>query len=84
MIKFKGHFDGKVIVPDEPVKIPAGQTYTVSLLEIEESRPGAPISKKTKKDALAEIQAMACNLGPEDLSVNFRKYFGKVLDCDGE
>ena len=31
MVAFKGHFDGKVIVPDEPVNLPAGQRLIVRL-----------------------------------------------------
>ncbi|MBM4050318.1 MAG: hypothetical protein FJ279_34920 [Planctomycetes bacterium] len=34
----KAHFDGKVIVPDEPVQLPAGQTLRVKV-EIAETAP---------------------------------------------
>jgi hypothetical protein len=29
MVSIKGHFDGKVFVPDEPVDLPRGQSVTV-------------------------------------------------------
>lgn len=31
MIKIKGHFDGRAIVPDEPVNLPSGQPLVVSV-----------------------------------------------------
>ncbi|MFL6230610.1 MAG: hypothetical protein ACJ741_17705 [Pyrinomonadaceae bacterium] len=31
MVAIKGHFDGKVIVPDEPVNLPAGQRLIVRI-----------------------------------------------------
>ena len=31
MVAFRGHFDGKVIVPDEPVDIPQDQQFVVTL-----------------------------------------------------
>ena len=39
----KGHFDGKVIVPDEPVNLPAGQRLIVRLQpEATAATPGPP------------------------------------------
>lgn len=84
MIRFKGHFDGEAIVPDEPVEIPTGRTYTVSLAEVEETETNPNMRKEGEVDALAEILAMATNLGPPDLSINFRKYTGRVLDSEDE
>ncbi|MEE9296520.1 MAG: hypothetical protein V3W34_16370 [Phycisphaerae bacterium] len=31
MIRFKGHWDGKGIVPDEPVEIPNGQPLQITV-----------------------------------------------------
>ncbi len=33
MISFKGHWDGKVIVPDEPVELPGDQPLHVTVEE---------------------------------------------------
>lgn len=45
MIAIKAHYDGKVIVPDEPVKLPKGQDL---LLHIDVVN-GATVAKKPKK-----------------------------------
>lgn len=34
-----GHFDGKVIIPDEPVQLPVGQPLRVRLELVETSAP---------------------------------------------
>lgn len=39
MVAITGHFDGKVIVPDEPVNLPPGQRL---LLHIEPAQPIPP------------------------------------------
>ena len=44
MITFKGHFDGKVIVPDEPVDLPKGSRIAFSLDGSEMDRPENPMT----------------------------------------
>lgn len=39
MVAFRGHFDGKVIVPDEPVNLPPGQRL---MLRAEPEPAGTP------------------------------------------
>lgn len=39
MKAFKGHFDGKVIVPDEPVELPAGELRVSVEIAEPEDRP---------------------------------------------
>ena len=39
MVAIKGHFDGKVFVPDEPVDLPRGQAV---ILHVQSSDNGAP------------------------------------------
>jgi hypothetical protein len=33
MIEIKAHFDGKVLVPDEPVDLPQGRQLTLQVIE---------------------------------------------------
>lgn len=33
MVSFKGHFDGKVIVPEEPVNLPINQSVRITVQE---------------------------------------------------
>jgi len=35
MTTLRAHFDGQVLVPDEPVNLPQGQAYEVELREID-------------------------------------------------
>jgi len=43
MLSFKGHFDGKVVVPDEPVSISTGTQY-VFRVEDHPVSPAHPIT----------------------------------------
>jgi hypothetical protein len=36
MVAIKGHFDGKVIVPDEPLNLPANQRLLVHVQPVDE------------------------------------------------
>lgn len=51
MIAVKAHFDGKVIVPDEPVDLPKGEPL---LLRIEVVRKSARRPKKSVFDWIVE------------------------------
>jgi hypothetical protein len=41
MVAFKGHFDGRVIIPDEPLDLEPGQRLVVQLLTQEIDGPAA-------------------------------------------
>ncbi len=43
MVAFKGHFDGRVIVPDEPVTIPLDRQLTFNV-EVGADSPQNPIT----------------------------------------
>ncbi|HUO09566.1 MAG TPA: hypothetical protein VM008_14750 [Phycisphaerae bacterium] len=46
MTTLKAHFDGHVIVPDEPVDLPMGRTLEIQVREVGELRPlGIRINK---------------------------------------
>ena len=59
------HFDGKVIVPDEPVEIPAGQPLRVHIESANQSVP-----------RFADLLAFAADLpdAPLDLSLQHDHY----------
>ena len=46
MIALKAHFDGKVLVPDEPLHLPANQKVRIELEPIESSAPDEPKPKR--------------------------------------
>jgi hypothetical protein len=59
------HFDGQVIVPDEPVQLPIGQQFRVHIELVEPSAP-----------QFAELLRFASDLpdAPPDLSVQHDHY----------
>jgi hypothetical protein len=61
----KAHFDGKVIVPDEPVQLPVGQPLRV---HVEEAEPAAP--------PFADLLGFAADLpdAPPDLAAQHDHY----------
>ncbi|MCY3023827.1 MAG: hypothetical protein NTW87_33025 [Planctomycetota bacterium] len=70
MIAIAAHYDGKYIVPDEPVRLPKQQPLIVQI-ELAGAQPGA-----REYSALDWIEAHAVDDPslPEDLSVNHDHY----------
>jgi len=60
-----GHFDGKVIVPDEPVQLPVGQPLQVRIERVE-----------TSSARFADFLRFAADLpdAPEDLAAQHDHY----------
>ena len=72
MIRFTGHWDGKVIIPDEPVEIPNDQALQVTVEGLEDD--GKPHSSREALLRLAnEAEAMEVDL-PEDLAAQHDHY----------
>ncbi len=46
MIALNAHFDGKVLVPDEPLDLPANQKVRIELEPIESPAPTEPKPKR--------------------------------------
>jgi hypothetical protein len=42
----RAHFDGKVLVPEQPVDLPVGKSLHLDVREAEELRPGSPAAAK--------------------------------------
>lgn len=53
----KAHFDGKTIVPDEPVNLPLGTPITAELTVVEPAVPADEIKRRLA--ALRQLEAMA-------------------------
>jgi len=53
MVAFKAHFDGKVLIPDEPLDLPRGQSLVVRV-ETDESHPQA-----AAPDAIKLLESLA-------------------------
>ncbi len=71
MIRFKGHSDGKVIVPDEPVDLPKDQPLTVVVETEEPEETGEELSFLK---LAREISEKFKGVYPEDLAENHDHY----------
>jgi hypothetical protein len=69
MIAVKAHFDGKVIVPDEPVNLPKGQAVVIHI----ELKPAKRKKKLSALDWIVANRIKDDNL-PTDLSYNLDHY----------
>lgn len=69
MVQFNGHFDGRVITPDEPVEIPVNTPLRVSI-------EAAPIEESTAVDwtRLLELASECAVQGPADLATRHDHY----------
>jgi hypothetical protein len=74
MVAIKGHFDGKVIVPDEPLNLPPNQRL---LVHIQPEEPASPIEPQSALDWIAD-QAVDDPSLPTDLAHQHDHYlYGK-------
>jgi hypothetical protein len=53
MVAIRGHFDGKVFVPDEPVNVPTDRSL---ILHVEVAPERVPSANKTALDVLDELE----------------------------
>jgi hypothetical protein len=81
MTAIRAHFDGKIIVLDDPVKLRKGQKLIVSPLRREPMEPVRSQRKsprlKTKKGSFFELGKNPIKLGIPDLSTNVDKYLSE-------
>jgi hypothetical protein len=56
----KAHFDGKVLIPDEPVNLPVNRALKVQIESADQSTPPA-IGEKPLSEFLKAIEAMPTN-----------------------
>jgi hypothetical protein len=70
MVSVKAHFDGKVIVPDEPVDLPKDQPLIV---QVRVARSTSKPKKQSALDWIAE-HAVADDSLPVDLSYQLDHY----------
>jgi len=57
-VRIKGHFDGKMIVPDEPVDWPAGTPLIVEVYSSARNPPAPTLEERL--DALHRIASRSC------------------------
>ncbi len=76
MVQFTGHFDGKVIQPDEKVEIPVNTPLRVTIEPaVKQGAPGVSWSR------LLELAEQCAVEGPEDLALRHDHYaHGKPLE----
>jgi hypothetical protein len=63
MVAIKGHFDGKVFVPEEPVNLPSGQPVTMYVT------PATPSASPGGGPSEHPLDWIADNLGIDDPSL---------------
>lgn len=70
MVKFNGHFDGKVIVPDEPVALTANQRFRISVEPIESTTsrfsPHADTTSSIMNEGDTWDESSALDIDPHD------------------
>ena len=73
MVAIKGHFDGKVFVPDEPVDLPRGQSVVLHVHPT--VQPEKPKSDRTNGDFFQVLQSLAGSVtAPADWSTEHDHY----------
>ena len=73
MVRFTAHTDGKVLVPDEPVDLPQGQRFVVTLEPVsEEDRKKSAMPNWLQK-AIKLSEQMPDDL-PEDMAEQHDHY----------
>ena len=73
VVRFSAHSDGKVLVPDEPVRLAKGRRFLVTLEPAEAARPEATPPARWFEKALELSQRMPRNL-PRDLAEQHDHY----------
>ncbi len=69
MVQFSGHFDGRVITPDEPVEIPVNTPLRISI-EPAQAEPSAVVDWTR----LLELASECAVKGPADLAERHDHY----------
>ena len=72
MIRFIGHSDGKVIIPDEPVTIPSDRALQITVQDVRAS-PRGPSSRAELLRIAEEAEAIGGDL-PSDLAAQHDHY----------
>lgn len=70
MVAIKAHYDGKVIIPDEPVDLPRNKALVV---QIEVRGSARPTKKRSALDLIGD-NAVDDKTLPADLSMNHDHY----------
>ena len=63
MVAFKAHFDGKVIVPDEPVDLTPNQRLIVHVETVEPEKPRGMTGAELAKSEIVGIWADRTDIG---------------------
>ena len=64
MVAIKGHFDGKVFVPDEPVDLPRGQAVVLHVQR-------APTAADEKAGGRSLLEALSPHIGSIDMPADW-------------
>ena len=72
MVHFVAHFDGKRLLPDEPVDLPTGKPLQVTVEELPPPTESAPLNLAEWFDAIAAETGLV--EGPEDWAANHDHY----------
>jgi len=70
--RMRVHFDGKVFIPDEPVDVPIGQPFEVSLRPVEPTSASGSLAAVA--DWLESLPPLNGNDSPTDLASQHDHY----------
>lgn len=73
MVRFTAHADGKVLVPDEPVDLPQGQRFVVTIEPVERQNAAGSKPPNWLETARRLAEQMPDDL-PEDLAEQHDHY----------
>ena len=72
MVRFLAHFDGKYLLPDEPVKLPTGKPLRVTVEEVPAPPDTPPLNLAEFFDAIVAETGLVD--GPEDWAAQHDHY----------
>ena len=65
MVSIKAHFDGRAIIPDEPVDLPKDRTLVVQIRETDTTEPESHNGEESVFAWIAENAISSPNLPPD-------------------
>ena len=81
MTTFKAHFDGKTIIPDEPVSLPVNQPLTLDVNPTSGSTPASAQNRQAELlQFLEEIERMAIECDAPEADFSRDSIYSGTLD----
>jgi hypothetical protein len=81
MVRFVAHFDGKQLLPDEPVNLPIDRPLQVTVEEVPSVAPLPPLNLTQLFESIVSETGLVD--GPEDWSAHHDQYLYGAPSGDG-